>query len=134
MTLHFVGQSTCQRSNFSQFIEKHLCLPFLFKDENDVVCIFQIDKVFFKSSLNTGIYKSFQRSSHYIVDHESSVKFSQNKSPHTFNLEDEETMFLRHLNINQPGMKDSGIETFSRAELKLASTLICISSRYSPEI
>ncbi|KAG5444816.1 hypothetical protein CSKR_108396 [Clonorchis sinensis] len=55
MTLHFVGAR---------------CIP---KDRmtlNDVICIFQIDKVFVTGYLNTGVLETFQRSSHYFVDHE----------------------------------------------------------------
>ncbi|GAA55038.1 pol-related protein [Clonorchis sinensis] len=40
-------------------------------DENDVVCILQIDKVFFTGYLNIRVLETLQRSSHYLIDHES---------------------------------------------------------------
>ncbi|KAG5448326.1 hypothetical protein CSKR_107041 [Clonorchis sinensis] len=44
--------------DFGQFIQKHLRL--LFEDENDVLCIFQIDNVLVRSYLNTGVLMTFQ--------------------------------------------------------------------------
>ncbi|GAA57829.1 hypothetical protein CLF_113249 [Clonorchis sinensis] len=40
-----------------QFIQKHLPLLLLFKDENHVVCMFKIDRVFIRSYLNTRVLK-----------------------------------------------------------------------------
>ncbi|GAA47387.1 hypothetical protein CLF_100297 [Clonorchis sinensis] len=51
------------RNDFGQFIQKHMRLLLLFEYENDVVCIFQIDKVFVTGYLNTGVLETFRRSS-----------------------------------------------------------------------
>ncbi|GAA50525.1 vacuolar protein sorting-associated protein 26B [Clonorchis sinensis] len=40
----------------------------LFEDDDDVVCIFQINKVFVRGYLNTGVLKTFQRFSYYLID------------------------------------------------------------------
>ncbi|KAG5443935.1 hypothetical protein CSKR_100817 [Clonorchis sinensis] len=60
------------RDDFGQFIQKHLRL-LLFEDENDVICIFHIDKVFVTGFWNTGIVETFQRSSHDLFPGHSSV-------------------------------------------------------------
>ncbi|KER21816.1 hypothetical protein T265_15009, partial [Opisthorchis viverrini] len=51
MTLHFVGAKCIpKQGDYSgHFIEKHLCL-LLLEDENGIICIFQVDKVFVTSS------------------------------------------------------------------------------------
>ncbi|KAG5450969.1 hypothetical protein CSKR_105278 [Clonorchis sinensis] len=62
MTLHFVGTKCNQRrDDFVQFIQKHLRLLRLFEDENDVVRIFQIDKVFIRGHLNAVFWKTVRR-------------------------------------------------------------------------
>ncbi|KER28139.1 hypothetical protein T265_04970 [Opisthorchis viverrini] len=58
------------RDDFGQFIQEYLRLLVLFEHENDVVCIFQIDKVFSTGYLNTRALETFQRSSHDFIDHE----------------------------------------------------------------
>ncbi|KER23097.1 hypothetical protein T265_08950 [Opisthorchis viverrini] len=58
------------QDDFCQFIQKQLRLLLLFEHENDVVCIFQIDKAFFTGYLNTMVSETFQRSSHYFIDPE----------------------------------------------------------------
>ncbi|KAG5450958.1 hypothetical protein CSKR_105286, partial [Clonorchis sinensis] len=63
-TMHTKG-----RDDFGQFIQKHLRL-LLFEDENDVVCILQLNNVFFTGYLNTRVLETLQRSSHYLIDHE----------------------------------------------------------------
>ncbi|KER25231.1 hypothetical protein T265_07271 [Opisthorchis viverrini] len=50
-------------------MSEYLRLLLLFEHENDVVCIFQIDKVFFTGYLNTRVLETLQRSSHYFIDH-----------------------------------------------------------------
>ncbi|GAA52388.1 hypothetical protein CLF_107975 [Clonorchis sinensis] len=59
-----------ERGDLGQCIQKHLRF-FLFEDENDVVCIFQINRIFIGIHLNARVLKTFQCSSHYIVDHKS---------------------------------------------------------------
>ncbi|KER19190.1 hypothetical protein T265_11952 [Opisthorchis viverrini] len=61
MTSHFVGAKCLSKDgdDFGQFIQKHLRLLLLFKDENDVVRTFQIDKVFFTGYLNTRVLETF---------------------------------------------------------------------------
>ncbi|KAG5445888.1 hypothetical protein CSKR_109650 [Clonorchis sinensis] len=40
----------------------------LFEEENDALCIFQIDKVFVTGYLKAGVLETFQRSSHDFID------------------------------------------------------------------
>ncbi|KAG5447306.1 hypothetical protein CSKR_110153 [Clonorchis sinensis] len=65
-----VDVHTKGRDDSDQFIQKHLRLLLLFEDENDIVCIFQIDKVFAAGYVNTGVLEAFQRSSHEFIDRE----------------------------------------------------------------
>ncbi|KER26924.1 hypothetical protein T265_05911 [Opisthorchis viverrini] len=58
------------RDDFDQFIQEYLRLLLLFEHENDVVCIFQIDKVYFTGYLNTRVLETLQSSSHYFIDYE----------------------------------------------------------------
>ncbi|KAG5443304.1 hypothetical protein CSKR_109066 [Clonorchis sinensis] len=55
------------RDDFGQFIQKRLRHLLLFEDENDVICILQIDKVFFASYLNTRVLETLRLSSHYLL-------------------------------------------------------------------
>ncbi|GAA57177.1 hypothetical protein CLF_112288 [Clonorchis sinensis] len=49
------------RADFGQSIETKRLRLLLFEGENDIVCVFQIDKVFVSRCLNIGVLKNFQR-------------------------------------------------------------------------
>ncbi|GAA54952.1 slbp-P1-related protein [Clonorchis sinensis] len=43
-----------------QLMQQSLCLAIVFKDEDNVICIFQVEKVLAPKSLNTGVLKTLQ--------------------------------------------------------------------------
>ncbi|GAA52435.1 hypothetical protein CLF_108074 [Clonorchis sinensis] len=55
------------KDGFNQFIQKRMRLIFLFENEDDVVCVFQIDKVHVRGYLNTVDLKTIQHSSHQLI-------------------------------------------------------------------
>ncbi|KER20149.1 hypothetical protein T265_11232 [Opisthorchis viverrini] len=51
-------------------IELKTGVGFVFKDENDFVCVLQTDKIPTGDNLNTEILRTFQRSPHYFINDE----------------------------------------------------------------